>query len=200
MNKDSPKYLKTADYAKLIGCTQRTVHRNFHLGRINGYQDPAAKTIYIENPEYIAKGTNTSDKRAILYARVSSTDNKESLDGQIERMRGYCAAKGYTVIDEVKEIRSGLNDQRPKLDQVLKRDDYDLLVCEHKDRLTRFGFHYLETLLERCGIQIEVINKTETKDQELMDDFVSIVTSFCNRIYGRKRKEKTEKIIQEIRQ
>lgn len=184
----------------MIGCTQRTVHRNFHLGRINGYQDPAAKTIYIENPEYIAKGTNTSDKRAILYARVSSTDNKKSLDGQIERMRGYCAAKGYTVIDEVKEIRSGLNDQRPKLDQVLKRDDYDLLVCEHKDRLTRFGFHYLETLLERCGIQIEVINKTETKDQELMDDFVSIVTSFCNRIYGRKRKEKTEKIIQEIRQ
>lgn len=97
-------------------------------------------------------------------------------------------------------LRSGLNDQRPKLDQILRRDDYDLLVCEHKDRLTRFGFHYLETLLSRCGVEIDVINQCETKDQELLDDFVSIVTSFCNRIYGRKRKEKTEKIIKEISQ
>lgn len=104
------------------------------------------------------------------------------------------------MIDEVREIRSGLNDQRPKLDQILKREDYDLLVCEHRDRLTRFGYHYLETLLLRCGITIDVINQMENTDQELMDDFVSIVTSFCSRIYGRKRKEKTEKIIQEIRQ
>ena len=46
--------------------------------------------------------------------------------------------------------------------QILKREDYDLLICEHKDRLTRFGFHYLETLLERCGIQIVVINQMDT--------------------------------------
>ncbi len=93
-------------------------------------------------------------------------------------MRSYCSAKGYTIVDEIKEIRSGLNDQRPKLDQILKREDYDLLILkredydllifEHKDRLTRFGFHYLETLLERCGIQIVVINQMDTKDQELM--------------------------------
>lgn len=200
MNRNIPKYLKTADYAKMIGCTQRTVHRNFHLGRINGYQDPLTRTIYIENPEYSHADYKPETKRAILYARVSSTDNRKSLDGQIERMRNYCSAKGYTIVEEVKEIRSGLNDQRPKLDQILKRDDYDLLVCEHKDRLTRFGYHYLETLLARCGVKIDVINQCETKDQELMDDFVSIVTSFCNRIYGRKRKEKTEKIIKEISQ
>ena len=200
MKNNIPKYLKTTDYAKMIGCTQRTVHRNFHLGRIKGYQDPVTKTIYIENPEYVSVSAHSGSGRAILYARVSSTDNRKSLDGQIERMRNYCSAKGYTVVDEVKEIRSGLNDQRPKLNQILKRDDYDLLVCEHKDRLTRFGYHYLETLLNRCGVKIDVMNQMETKDQELMDDFVSIVTSFCSRIYGRKNKEKTEKIIKEISQ
>lgn len=193
------KYLKTAEYARQIGCTQRTVHRNFHKGLIPGFQDKKTKTIYIENPDYSSSSTEQFLNRAILYARVSSSDNRKSLDGQLERMRSYCSAKGYTIVDEIKEIRSGLNDQRPKLDQILKREDYDLLVCEHKDRLTRFGFHYLETLLERCGIQIVVINQMDTKDQELMDDFVSIVTSFCNRIYGRKRKKKTEKIIEEIR-
>lgn len=198
--KSIPKYLKTAEYANRMGCTQRTVHRNFHLGRLEGYQDPLTKTIYILNPEYDLSEQESDTKRAILYARVSSTDNKASLEGQMQRMRDYCAAKGYTVIDEVREIRSGLNDQRPKLDQILKREDYDLLVCEHRDRLTRFGYHYLETLLLRCGITIDVINQMENTDQELMDDFVSIVTSFCSRIYGRKRKEKTEKIIQEIRQ
>lgn len=105
-------------------------------------------------------------------------------------MRNYCSAKGYTIVDEVKEIQSGLNDQRPKLDQILKRDDYDLLVSEHKDRLTRFGCHYLETLLNRCGVKIGVINQMETEAQELMDDFVSIITWFCSRVYGEKRKEK----------
>lgn len=54
MKNNVPKYLKTTDYAKMIGCSQRTVHRNFHLGCIKGYQDPATKTIYIENPEYIS--------------------------------------------------------------------------------------------------------------------------------------------------
>ncbi len=78
-------------------------------------------------------------------------------------------------------------------------EDYDLLVCEHKDRLTRFGFIVLYTVLERCGIQIVVINQMDTKDQVLMDDFVSIVTSFCYPIYCRKRKKKTEKMIEEIR-
>lgn len=64
---------------------------------------------------------------------------------------------------------------------------------EHKDRLTRFGFNYIKLLLNDC--EIVVVNKCET-DQDLFKDFVSLVTSFCARIYGKRRtKRKTEQII-----
>lgn len=59
---------------------------------------------------------------------------------------------------------------------------------EHKDRLSRFGSTYIEQALINNGVKLEIINKIENKDNELIDDFVSIITRFCGRIYGRKRK------------
>ena len=74
-----------------------------------------------------------------------------------------------------------------------------LIVVEHKDRLTRFGFNYIEQLLAMQGRQIEVINQAENGKEDLVQDFVSIVTSFCARLYGQRRsKRKTERIIAEL--
>ena len=67
-----------------------------------------------------------------------------------------------------------------------------------KDRVTRFSFNYLSVLLNRLGITLEVVNQSNNKDNELMEDFISLVTSFCNRIYGRRRKDKTKQIIQDL--
>lgn len=113
-------------------------------------------------------------------------------------MRNYASAKGYIIVDEIQEIASGLNDHRSKFVKLLKRNDYNILLAEHKDRITRFGYNYLSILLARCDIQLQVINQIDNKDQELFDDFISLVTSFCNRIYGRRRKDKTQKIIKDI--
>jgi predicted site-specific integrase-resolvase len=74
-----------------------------------------------------------------------------------------------------------------------------LIVVEHKDRLTRFGFHYIEQLLKMQNRRIEVINQAENGKEDLVQDFVSIVTSFCARLYGQRRsKRKTERIIAEL--
>jgi predicted site-specific integrase-resolvase len=56
--------------------------------------------------------------------------------------------RGYQVAQVVKEIASGVNDSRPKLLALLKDQQATRIVVEQKDRLTRFGFRYLETLLE----------------------------------------------------
>ena len=106
-----------------------------------------------------------------------------------------------TVIDTKEEIARGLNENRRKLWSLLNRDDYDYLIVEHKDRLTRYGFSYIEAFCAQKNIEILVINEEEPKsiDEELLQDFVSIVTSFCSHIYGRKRKLKTKRIIEEIK-
>lgn len=194
------KYIKVSRYAKIMGLHPLTINRQFHRGLIDGYQDERTKTIYLINPEWKEHQTkaNQTSNRVILYARVSSTNNQKSLDGQIDRMRNYAAAKGYQIVDEVKEIASGINDQRPKFTKILKQHDYDILLSEHRDRLIRFGFNYIQTLLNNQGIKVEVINEINDQKQEMMDDFISIVTSFCHRLYGRNRKKKLNQIIEDI--
>lgn len=188
------KYIKTSEYAKLMGIHYRTAARHFHAGLIEGYQDPVTNTIYIKNPEYTSAN---KEIRVVLYARVSSTVNKASLDGQIERLTKYAIAKGYKIVRIEKEIASGLNDGRRKLTSILKSNDWDVLLVEHRDRLTRFGFKYFD-MLEKSNQRVEVVNTTDDKDQELIEDFVSIITSFCGRIYGAKRKDKTNQVIEQL--
>ena len=74
-----------------------------------------------------------------------------------------------------------------------------MIVVEHKDRLTCFGFKYIETLLAMQGRSIEIVNVTENPIEDIIADFVSILYSFCARLYGQRRaKCKTEKIVQDL--
>ena len=80
------------------------------------------------------------------------------------------------------------------LDESIKK-----IVVEHSDRFSRFGMNYIEKLLKMQGREIEVINEQSNDRDDLMQDFVSIITSFCARLYGQRRnKRRTEKIIEEL--
>jgi len=102
-------------------------------------------------------------------------------------------------VDRVfKEVASGMNDNRKELNKLLEIK-YKYIVIEHKDRLTRFGFNYLETLLFRLGTEIIVINRDREDETDLIKDFISIITSYCCRLYGMRRCEtKKEKILEVI--
>lgn len=93
-----------------------------------------------------------------IYARVSSAENKSNLDSQAKRLAAHSAACGYHVAKVVKEVGSGINDARPKFLALLADQSVGVIVVEYKDRLTRFGFHYLDTLLTNQGRAIEIVN------------------------------------------
>lgn len=191
------EYIKVSDYAKLKGNHYRTIMRHYKKGLIEGYTNEYGRT-YLKNPNYKPVEDKSLSTRAVLYARVSNATNKASLDSQIEQLRNYAAAKGYEIVDEYKEIDSGLNDNRKYFSQILNRNDYGILLAENKDRITRFGYYYIENLLNRLNIKLEVINNMENEDKDMLDDFVSVIKSFCDKIYGNKSKAKTEKIIKEL--
>lgn len=174
--------IKLSDYAKQEGLTYRTALRYYHNGLIKGIQLPTG-TILVEMDSPLVP-VEEHPRVAALYSRVSSSHNKSNLDAQQARLEAYAASRGYTIGPNVKEIGSGLNDQRPKLLQLFK-DDWDVLIIEHKDRLTRFGYAYLEAYTHSLGRSIEIINVSEDKE-DLMEDFVSLLTSFTARIYGRR--------------
>lgn len=171
-----------------------------YRGAYNLYKNGSLKTSKTKTGSILVEvdddGVDESEY-TVVYARVSSSENKKNLDTQAERVSNFCYAKGWVVNEVVKECASGLNDSRPKLLKIFTDKKATRIVVEHKDRLTRFGFEYIKTLFPG---EIIVINETENSDSDLMQDFVSLVTSFCARIYGfRRSKRKTEQIINSLK-
>jgi putative resolvase len=186
--------MKLSEYARRNNITYRTAQNHWYKGLLNGEQ-LATGTIVIFDKEPVKK----TNLQVATYSRVSSKQNKDNLDKQQSRLIDYANAKGYKTKYNIKEIGSGLNDSRPLLLKLLNDKDIDIILVEHEDRLTRFGFKYIETLMEMQDRKIEVINNLDDDKDDLIQDFISIITSFCARIYGQRRcKRNTEKLIKEL--
>ena len=185
--------MKLSDYARKVGVKYKTAWQWFKSGKIKGYQMDTG-TIIITETE-----ANARPQKVAVYARVSSNEHRPNLERQAERLTDYCIAKGWQVHRVVKEVGSGVNDTRKQLIRLLNDPAITIIVVEHKDRLTRFGFNYIETLLNQQGRRIEVVNLADNDKADLLNDLVSIIYSFCARLYGQRRaRRKTERITEEL--
>ena len=186
--------MRLSVYAKKMGVTYKTAFRWWKAGRLDAYQMDTG-TIIVREPATVQEVTTVA-----LYARVSSAEQKEDLDRQMQRLKDYAASHGYQVSKMVSELASGLNDKRPKLMKLLTDASVGMIVIEHRDRLTRFGFHYIEQLMQMQGRRLEVIFPSDT-DNDLVDDFIAVLTSMASRIYGRRTsKRRAEQIKQCVEQ
>lgn len=181
------RYEKLSDYANRRSITYRTAWVHFKRGKIKGaFKDD-------NNSIYVPIDTNIDYSKCACYARVSSHKMKENLIEQQNRLEEFASGNNYSIIKSVKEIGSGMNDNRPKLTKLLKDNSWNTLIVEHKDRLTRFGFNYIKVLLEQQNKRLVVINESNEDKSDLMQDLISIIYSFSARIYGlRKRKKRSE--------
>jgi predicted site-specific integrase-resolvase len=180
--------MKLSVYARQVGVTYKTAYQWWRAGQLDAYQLPTGTIIVREPKPAAATGV-------ALYARVSSAEQKDDVTRQMQRLRDYAAARGYQVVEEVTEIASGLNDERPKLKKLLTDARVGVIVVEHRDRLTRFGYGYIATLLEHEGRRVEAVFPTDTGD-DLIDDFVAVITSMSARIYGRRNSNRRAAQIQ----
>ncbi|CAN2048192.1 putative resolvase [Candidatus Magnetomoraceae bacterium gMMP-1] len=187
--------MKLSEWAKEKGISYRTAHRMFKAGTLPvEYEQLPTGTILVY-PDKVS----VSQVKAVLYARVSSHDQKADLKRQMNRLKDFTAAKGLKVVKEVSEIGSSLNGKR-SINKILSDPKVSVIVVEHRDRLARFGVEMLASALSASGRKIMVMNETEYKD-DLIQDFVDLVTSMCARIYGRRsarnRAKKALKAIEE---
>jgi predicted site-specific integrase-resolvase len=182
-------YYKLSDYAKKFNVTYRTAWNRYKAGKIDNCFIDNTGHVCINIPEII------TGNKAALYSRVSNSDRKDNLERQSERLLNYSITNGYNIIYNIKEIGSGLNDERPKLIKLLKQKDWDVLIVENKDRLTRFGFNYLETLLNLINKNVLVVNRSNDDKTDLIQDMISIIYSFSARMYGLRKKKNKEDII-----
>lgn len=144
------------------------------------------------------------EKKVFLYARVSTQNqaNAGNLDRQIVRLTDFALGNGYVIGGIYKDIASGLNENRKGLSQLIKaleKEKVDAVIIEYKDRLARFGFSYIENHIQTLGSNVVILEDTQKDEQqELVEDLISITTSFSARIYGKRGGRKVANDLKKI--
>lgn len=197
------EYYKTGELAKMIGKQTRTVQSYCIKGDINSIIIPSGKRIisrdevikYLRSSNLLYEDDNKID---LIYARVSTNEqkNRGDLDRQINYIIREIIAKNPKNLKVFSEVGSGLNDNRTELKKLLDmimNDEVDRIFILYKDRLTRFGFNYLEQICNKFGTKIIVISEEiqeKSIQEELAEDIISIIHSFSSKLYGMRNKIK----------
>ena len=174
--------MKLSEWARREGIHYQTAWRWFHDGKmpVPAYKAPTG-AILVDVP----RDSGEAAPRVVLYARVSSHDQRADLDRQVARLTEWATASGMAVSEVVTEVGSGTNGRRRKLARLLSDSAVTTIVVEHRDRLARFGVEHLEAALSAQGRTVAVVDDGEVAD-DLVRDMTEVLTSFCARLYGRR--------------
>ena len=188
--------MKLSAWAKEQGISYKTAWRWWKAGTMPvPVEQLASGTIIVHPTKSIAANFFGN---VALYARVSSADQKADLDRQFDRLSEYALAHKMSVVDSVKEIGSGFNGHRRGMMRLLANSNIQTIVVEHRHRLIRFGFEYLDASLSAQNRKIVVIDTKELAD-DVVRDLHEVIVSMCARLYGkRSAKNKAQKALDAI--
>ncbi len=203
------RHYSTREVCEILGIANRTLRRWIKEGRIRAvniggrWRIPESEVKRLLG-QPVEKIKTPKVARVVIYARVSGANQKKELENQVEALKKYVEENKWRLVAIVEDTASGLREDRRglwKLIQMAKKHEFDVLVVAYKDRLTRFGFKYLEELFKAYGVKIIVVFQEQPRDfyQELVEDLIEIVNSFASRIYG-KRSHKYRKVVEAVEQ
>lgn len=198
------KILKISEAAEYLNVSIDTLRKWDKYNKLKPLETAGGHRRYDTDTldDFIGKKKKNLEETHIIcatYARVSSNEQnqKGDLDRQSQRLSEYCAKKGLLVTYIIKDVGSGLNDNRSgfnKLTELIIQKKVNKLVVEHKDRLTRFQFNFIKKMFESYGCEVVVINDIDVSiEEELTTDIISLMASFSGKFYGRRSVERRKK-------
>jgi DNA binding domain, excisionase family len=187
------KLLRMNEVSEITGLAQSTLRLMHRKGELVPAKISSGGTRYYSDEqikEYM--GIETVSKRIVIgYARVSSRKQEDDLNKQIENLKTYMFAKGYSF-EMITDIGSSANYSRNGLTKLLERihnGEVSKVVILYKDRLVRFGFELLETVCKLNDCEIEIVDNTpKTDEEELVNDLVKVVNVFGSELKGEQSK------------
>jgi excisionase family DNA binding protein len=197
------RLITVSDAAAQLGVTKKTLQVWDREGKLSALRTAGGHRRYrqsdIERLQGIERETIDRNQVAV-YCRVSSQDQKQKgdLDRQKARLLEHCVAKEYKVAAILFDVCSGMKAKRPKLKQLFKlvsERKINRVVIEYKDRLTRFCFEVFEAFFNSHGVEIECVEEVFPKsfEGELVEDMLSLLSSFSSKIYGKRSAENRRK-------
>jgi len=199
------KLYKLSEFARLMGISRSGVIKWIKQSKVRAINIHGRWYIPESEIERLVKGVYAGMRRVAIYTRVSSNTQKDDLKRQITSLEEYVRKQSpqaeYIVI---KDVASSLRENRKGLKTLIemaRKRQIDAVIVTYRDRLTRFGFAYLEELFKAYGVRVIVAFHEESKDytQELVKDLIKIVTSFAERIYG-KKSHKYRRVVEAVKQ
>ena len=198
--------LSIGKFAKSLGVSIQTLRNWDKEGKLkptyvteNGYRYYSEDLL---NKFRNIKNVNKIKKKNILYARVSTKNQKDDLNRQIDNLKQYAYSKGYSF-EIITDIGSGINYKKEgllKMINLVECGEVDRIIVLYKDRLIRFGYDLIEYICKLNDTKIEIVdNSTISKEQELTEDLIQIITVFSNRLYGA-RSKKTINLIKSVKE
>jgi len=184
------RLLTIKEAADILRVSPRTLRRWDETGKLEAIKTVGGHRRYCQEDvlQFIGVERDLEDKSACIYGRVSSHDQKKKgdLDRQCQRLSAYCVKKKYKVGHILKDVGSGLSDLRRgfnKLVGLVIAGKVNILVIEHKDRLTRFQFNVLEKFFNSYGVTIECVDKPDKdSEEEFVNDIMMLMASFSGKL------------------
>ena len=170
--------MNLSEWADRVGVSKFTAYRWFREGTLPVPAQRVGRLILVN-----LDAAERESARTVLYARVSSHDQRSDLDRQVARLTAWATGQGMVVGEVVAEVGSAMNAKRRKLARLLADATATTVVVEHRDRLARFGVEHLEAALSAQGRRIVVVDAGEV-DDDLIRDVTEVLSSFCARLYG----------------
>lgn len=189
-------------FAKMVGVTPMTLRRMDASGELKPHYVSKGGTRYYSMEQLQSFSTKPQQKQLVIgYCRVSTPSQKDDLEMQIQHLKTYMYAKGYEF-DIISDVGSGINYTKKGLQDLIKKinnREITKVVILYKDRLVRFGYELIEYLCLLNGVELEVVDHNEkSKEEELTEDLIQIITVFANRLYGQ-RSKKTKRLLDEVK-
>lgn len=173
--------MNLAAWAQRNGVARVTAYRWFRSGTLPVPARKVGRLILVDNPATETGGSG----RTVVYARVSSADQKADLHRQVARVTDWATSEQIPVDKVVTEVGSALNGHRRKFLALLRDPSITRIVVEHRDRFCRFGSEYVQAALAAQGRELVVVDSSEV-DDDLVRDMTEILTSMCARLYGKR--------------
>jgi putative resolvase len=189
------KLFRMSEAAQILGVTVKTLQRWDHSGKALFIRTPNGQRRLPESELNRLIGNETNEekrKHLVIYARVSSHEQKMKGDllRQIDFMKGKMDLESFEQVTIIQDVGSGLNDKRKGLVKMMKLAQEGMLsdlAIRYPDRLTRFGFHYLQMFFESHHVTLHILDDQtyeKSVQEELVEDLIAIITSFSGKLYG----------------
>ena len=199
MNISNITNYKPKEFAELLNVTVKTLQRWDREKTLVANRAPTNRRYYTYDQylQFKGIGRDADSRKIIIYTRVSTRNQADNLENQVDFLQNYVNAKGLIVDEVIRDYGSGLNYNRKKWNQLLgevMENKVKMIFVSHKDRFVRFGFDWFEKFCNKFNVEIVVVkNDKLSPHEELVQDIVSILPVFSCRLYGlRKYKKQIE--------